>query len=200
MVDSLLSKAVPHNLGTSADYLRGDGIWTAFAHGASDHTDTTHSLFVPVSQMIVNGGTAVTLGAGDDQLATVNLADGATQGIYTLVGFPLGMPDNTAVIRPVWTPSATDAAGTAAVRWTMNQRTLTAGADVTAAGTVATWTGDAAAKTANRRVVETGTAGISLVGAAQLRLALSRVGADAADTYVGDVRLLGIRVDFTMDA
>jgi hypothetical protein len=197
MVDFRVNTAGGHNLGTSADYLRGDGIWTAFAHGASDHTDTTRSLFVPVSQMIVNGGTLVTLGSGDGQLGVVNLADGSTQGAYCCFATPADLVVGGYTVRPMWAPSATDATPHT-VRWQVTVRRLFAGNNVTSAGTATAWTGDSAARTADLYVEETGTTvGATTEDSDQVRLNLNRLGADANDTYVGDVRLIGIRIDYT---
>jgi hypothetical protein len=155
------------------------------------------SLFIPAGDLKLDSATTGTLGTTPNLTSIVAYADAATQGAYTNLVMPLDAVTATIKVRPIWVPGSTDGVAHT-VRWSMNIKILTA-ADVTAAGTTVTWTGDSATRTANVQVVEAGQLSTAVTPAAgeDVRLLLQRIGADGADTYVGIVNLLGIRIDYT---
>lgn len=140
---------------------------------------------------------AVALGTLPNQVRAWTLTDAVDSG----VNFTFEMPPNAAAataftVRPIWVPGSTDAVSHA-VAWRMSTKIITA-SDVTAAGTVDTHTGDSAARTANTTVREAGkTVAITPSAGDVIRVSLSRDGAAAADTYVGDVHLLAVQIDYT---
>jgi hypothetical protein len=150
------------------------------------------------------GGTAprglpigVDIGSLPNQVSGVTLADAFDSGVNCKFMMPIDASTATVTVRPIWSAGATDGVSHA-VAWRMNVKILT-GADVTAAGTSIAWTGASAARTVNVQVVEPGQATTAVTPAAGeiIRIALSRDGAAAADSYVGDVNLLYIRIDYT---
>jgi hypothetical protein len=156
----------------------------------------TRALFVDGSTFRMDAATGVKLGTPPNAIDGVQLADGLTSGAYCNFIMPVDVITGTVTVRPMWAPGATD--GTAhTVRWQMNIKVLNA-ADVTAAGTTVTWTGVSAARTVNVEVLETGqvSTGVSPVAGDRVRLEIQRLGADGADTYVGAVNLLGVRIDY----
>lgn len=167
----------------------------AQAHGAGDHTDITRSLYVNNDGWFLDGATSVSVGTAPDLIRGASCADAATNG----VSFNLLIPQDFASglsITPIWSPGSTDA-GANAVRWSVDHLVLAAGGDVDSAGTTSAWTGAAAARTITIMVVDTSQ---SLAGGAAgnvLRVNLRRLGSDGADTYVGAVILIGIRIDYT---
>jgi hypothetical protein len=157
----------------------------------------TRSLFIDGSVLRVDAATGVKLGSPPNAVDGVQLADALTSGAYCNFVMPVDVITGTVTIRPVWVPNATDAVAHT-VKWQMNIRIISA-ADVTAAGTSVAWTGDSAARTVNVEVLETGQAstGVSPAANDRMRLEIQRVGADAADTYVGAVNLIGVRIDYS---
>jgi hypothetical protein len=156
----------------------------------------TRALFVDGSTFRMDAATGVKLGTPPNAIDGVQLADGLTSGAYCNFTMPVDVITGTVTVRPMWAPGATD--GTAhTVRWQMNIKVLNAG-DVTAAGTTVTWTGVSATRTVNVEVLETGqvSTGVSPVAGDRVRLEIQRLGADGADTYVGAVNLLGVRIDY----
>jgi hypothetical protein len=101
-------------------------------------------------------------------------------------------------IQPIWVPGSTDATPHT-VRWQYDTKELAAAADVTAAGTTVTWTGVSAARTVNQIVYDTATSTTVTPTAIDnaIRFAVTRLGSDGADTYVGVVNLAGVLVTYT---
>jgi hypothetical protein len=153
------------------------------------------SLYIDGSVLRMDAATGIKLGIPPNAVDGVSLANGLTSGAYCNFIMPVDVTTGTITVRPIWVPSATD--GTAhTVRWQMNTKIISA-TDVTAAGTSTPWTGDSATRTINVEVLETGgTSGISPAANDRVRLEIQRVGADGADTYVGDVYLIGLRIDY----
>jgi hypothetical protein len=80
----------------------------------------------------------------------------------------------------------------------MSVKAIGAGSDITAAGTTVAFTGSSAARTASVIVVESAQQLLASVSSGDIiRLNIRRIGADAADTYVGNVNILGWFYDYT---
>jgi hypothetical protein len=160
----------------------------------------TRSLFVPAYKASdMDGGTVVQLGSVPDSISVVQLADAATQGFYAL--FSAAPKDALANqplnIRIVWSPGSTDASSHT-VRWSVDERNITSGSTVAGAGTTTAWTGDSAARTAGVAVIESAhQINATLSADFLIRINIRRVGADAADTYVGAVNVIGFFLDYT---
>jgi hypothetical protein len=154
------------------------------------------SLFIDGSVLRMDAATGVKLGTPPNAIDGVQLADALTSGAYCNFIMPVDVTTGLVTVRPVWVPNATDGVAHT-VRWQMNIKIISA-ADVTAAGTSVAWTGVSAARTINVEVLETGQAstGVSPAANDRVRLEVQRIGGDAADTYVGAVNLIGIRVDY----
>jgi hypothetical protein len=169
-------------------------------HGAADHGDVTRYLWLDRDSMpSADGGTTSVHGtAVPNQVSTWLLADAATQGMFGQFGLPSDTKANSNLSATIiWTPVTTD--GTAhTVRWSINAFSITNGATIDTAGTTTTFTGASAARTVKVAVFETTTQFLTGVNAGELvRFNLRRIGADAADTYVGSVHVEGIRIDYT---
>jgi hypothetical protein len=157
----------------------------------------TRALFFDGSILRLDAAAGVRMGTPPNVVDGIALVNGVTSGAYFNFIMPVDVITGTVTVRPIWVPSATD--GTAhTVRWQMNIQIITA-SDVTATGTTVAWTGVSAARTVNVEVMETGQAstGVSPVAADRVRLEIQRDGAHANDTYVGDVYLIGVRLDYS---
>jgi hypothetical protein len=168
------------------------------AHGAALHTDITRALFLPAVAAGLDVATLVNLGASPNLTKAVAYADAATNGAFWTFEVPEDWASGVITIQPIWSPGATDAVAHA-VRWSMTCKNVTAGTTITAAGTNVLFTGAAAARTVGVVVKDTATSTTLTPAAAgdYFTIELQRIGADAADTYVGVVNLLGIRVTYT---
>lgn len=128
------------------------------------------------------------------------LANSVTAGATWVLRMP-GDMTNGITCKPVWLPSTTDSAAHA-VQWQFNVRQVFQGGDIgsTAAGTSDTvaWTGASSAHNGNQAYYETGTTStaLTLVAGNLMRVSISRLGADALDTYLADVRLLGMTIGY----
>jgi hypothetical protein len=142
-----------------------------------------------------------TIGAFPNQVRFHSLVNGATTGAYWIFQVPI--IDNVAytgfTARPMWYPSASDAVAHT-VRWQIDAKQIQNALNIGGAGIVVPWTGISAVRSANVTVLETGQASTGMTFNAALpgllRFAVSRIGGDALDTYVGDVQLLGVQVDY----
>jgi hypothetical protein len=168
------------------------------AHGAADHTDITRKRFLMANDAKLDVATSVNLGASPNLTPAVAYADAATQGAFWTFQVPDDWASGVITIQPVWSPGATDGVAHT-VRWSMTCKTLAAGVTVTAAGTTVLFTGAPGARTVGVLVYDTATSTTLTPAAAGdlFRIELQRIGADAADTYVGVVNLLGIIVSYT---
>ena len=171
---------------------------TPVAHGASLHTDITRKVFLPAHGAGLDVATLVALGASPDLTNAVAYADAATQGAFWEFMVPSDWASGVITLQPVWSPGATDGVAHT-VRWTITAKTVAAGTTVTAAGTAVAFTGASAARTIGVVVYDTATSTTLTPAAAGdlFRFELQRIGADAADTYVGVVNLLGVIVTYT---
>jgi hypothetical protein len=155
----------------------------------------SRSLFIDASMLRLDAAQGVKIGTPPNAVDAVSLADGVTSGAYCNFNMPVDVITGTVKIRPQWAPGTTDGVAHT-VRWQRNIKIITA-ADVTASGESIAWTGDSAARTVNVEVLETGgTTTITPAANDRIRLEIQRLGADGADTYVGAVQLLGIRIDY----
>jgi len=167
-------------------------------HGAAQHTDITRQLFLAPSAAKLDSATAVNLGASPNLTGAVAYADAATQGAIWTFAIPSDWASGVITIQPVWSPGSTDAVAHT-VRWSMTCKNVAAGTTITAAGTTVAFTGSSAARTVAVIVKDTATSTTLTPAAANdlFTITLQRIGADAADTYVGVVNLIGILVTYT---
>jgi hypothetical protein len=179
-------------------YLTKAGVAVSLAgHGAADHVDIVRSFFLPAREAGVDGtSTLINVGASPSLSLAVNYPDAATSGAFWTFTVPADLSGPALTIQPLWTPAATDATAHT-VRWQLSTKVLATGSDVTAAGTTTAFTGVSAARTLNILVTDTAQATVACALNDRIRLSLQRLGADALDTYVGAVRLLGIFVTYT---
>jgi hypothetical protein len=184
--------ADPHGSGSHSQTL------SVNPHGASDHSDITRSLYLPAAIGTPQVGALASLGTYPNILRVTTLADAvSTNGMF----WHFTTPDDWSSVlsvQPIWVPGSTDGVAHT-VRWQFDAKELTAGTDVTAAGTTTAWTGASATRTANQIVFDTATAiGITPSGPnVPQRFAITRLGADGADTYVGVVNLAGLLITYT---
>lgn len=167
-------------------------------HGPADHADVTRKLWLPGANAKLDTATAANIGASPDLTGVVAYADAATQGAFWSFMVPADWASGVITIQPVWSPGSTDATSHT-VRWSLVAKAIAAGSTVTAAGTTVLFTGASAARTVGVVVYDTATSTTLTPAAAGdwFRLALRRIGADAADTYVGVVNLIGVIVSYT---
>jgi len=190
--------------GTPSTSARGDAAATGTGPAAS-MTDHKHARATATNKFLLTAAvakldvaTAVNLGASANLLGAVAYADAATQGAFWTFEVPADWASGVITIQPVWSPGATDGVAHT-VRWSMTCKTLAAGVTVTAAGTTVAFTGSSAARTIAVLVYDTATSTTLTPAAAGdlFMIELQRIGADAADTYVGVVNLVGIIVSYT---
>lgn len=158
----------------------------------------TNKLFLPAADAKLDSATAANVGASPDLTGVVAYADAATQGAIWSFMVPSDWVSGVITLQPVWSPGSTD--GTShTVRWSMTAKTAAAGTTVTSAGTTTAFTGSSAARTVGVLVYDTATSTTLTPAAAGdlFRFTLQRIGADANDTYVGVVNLLGVIVSYT---
>ena len=168
-------------------------------HGAGDHTNTTRQVYLPAAIGTPQVGALASLGTYPNILRVTTLADAVnTNGIFWHFTAPDDWASGNITIQPIWVPGSTDGVAHT-VRWQFDAKDLAAAADVTAAGTTVTWTGASATRTANQIVYDTATdTTVAPSGAGiAFRFAITRLGSDGADTYVGVVNLAGVLVSYT---
>lgn len=185
--------ANPHGSGDHSQTL------SVNPHGAADHTNVTRQLYLPAAIGTPQVGALASLGTYPNILRVTTLADAInTNGMFWHFTVPDDWASGSLTIRPIWVPGSTDAVAHT-VRWQFDAKALAASVDVTAAGTTVTWTGDSAARTANQIVYDTPTDTTVTPSAAGevFRFAITRLGSDGADTYVGVVNLAGVLVSYT---
>lgn len=177
----------------------GTGV-SVIGHGPADHANRTLAFLLRAEDATLDGATFVNVGASPNLSRVVNYADAATSGAFWTFLVPNDWTSGVLNVQMCWTPAATDAVAHT-VRWSMTVKQINTGADVTAAGTTTAFTGASAARTVNIMVVDTLTStGITPAAAgSRVMIEVQRIGADAADTYVGAVRLHGVIVSYTAD-
>jgi len=164
------------------------------AHGAASHTNITRQLFLPVLDVVNDGGTIATRGTAPDALRVLTLADAASTGM----SWVFAVPDDWAsgvLTCEIWHAGQTTTTGS--VRWTIDSLAAAEGASVVAAGTSASFTGQAPT-TADLLVKEAVQNLITPAAAGDLvRVNVRRIGADGADNYAASTSLIGILVGYT---
>jgi hypothetical protein len=173
-------------VGSGLAFTGGPGLDLA-AHGASYHTDVQRNI---TASILADGSTLVSLGSVGTSFTTRSMADGSTQGIVTTFYMPADAKAASPLLVDIhWFPSASDATSKA-VRWTITAAVIAAGTTATTAGTATSFTGSTAAKVTDTRFDEAQQTALASVSAGDLiRLTIHRIGADAADTYTGAVRI-----------
>lgn len=167
-------------------------------HWLDDTGVITKEIRLLPSAALLDSGTLTSVGSAPDHVQVLQLADAATQGGTWDFEVPLDWDSGTFTVQPVWAPGSTDASSHT-VRWQVKCKTRGAGGDVTAAGTATAWTGSSAARTQNLMVKDTSQdTGVTIGGTGNLlAINIRRIGADAADTYVGAVNLLWVVLTYT---
>jgi len=172
---------------------------SANPHGVGDHTDVTRQFYLPAAIGTPQVGALASIGTYPNIIRVTTLADAvSTNGMFWHFDVPDDWTSGVLTIRPIWVPTVASVNG--AVRWQYDTKELTAGTDVTAAGTTVAWTGDSAARTINQIVYDAATSTTLTPGAAgnAIRFAITRLGADALDTQNGvTVNLAGVLVTYT---
>lgn len=202
MLDSAVLTGYAVDLGSTLQVKAINCDNVTFSNPAADFVElgqSAQSVVLSPSQMILDGGTSITLGANQWAIPAVNLANGSTQGFSVSFPMPFEYTVGTPTLTIFWVPSATDAVAHT-VRWSVAVDAVTAGDDITrSGGDTVVQTGASAARTVNIVVSDNAITLPVIAGytTRMVKLNVRRVGADAADTYVGDVRVVGARVDFT---
>jgi hypothetical protein len=189
---------VDGTLDVTGALTKGGTAVSLLGHGAADHADITRKVFLPAALAKLDSATAANVGASPDLTGVVAYADAATQGAFWSLMVPSDWASGVITVQPVWSPGSTDASAHT-VRWSLVAKAIAAGSTVTAAGTTVTFTGASAARTVGVVVYDTATSTTLTPAAAGdlFRVALRRIGADGADSYVGVVNLLGLIVSYT---
>ena len=190
--------------GTPSTSAMGDAAVTGSGPAAAmtDHKHArgtaTNKLFLAAAIAKLDSATAANVGASPDLTGVVAYADAATQGAIWSFMVPADWVSGAITLQPVWSPGSTDASAHT-VRWSMTAKAVASASTVTAAGTTTAFTGASAARTVGVVVYDTATSTTITPGAAGdlFRFTLQRIGADANDTYVGVVNLLGVIVSYT---
>lgn len=166
-------------------------------HGATYHTNIERKIYLHAEAATLGTGAAfVTVGTDTTASRTVEYSDLATETAFWTFNVPADFLSGALTVQPIWSPGATDGVAHT-VRWSVTGHELSSGATVNAAGTTNAWTGASATRTIDVIVYDTGQTTITPTGANNvIRLALQRIGADGADTYVGTVRLHAIAVAY----
>jgi hypothetical protein len=173
---------------------------SANPHGAADHTDISRTLWLGADRAQLDSGTAATIGTVPNAVQAVALADAATQGCYWAIAVPVDWASGSITVQPFWAPGATDAVAHT-VRWSFTVKSVVSGGDATAAGTNVLVTGQSLAHAVGfiygNGEAQTDTTVTPTTIQDILMVNLRRIGADAADTYVGVVNLIGVRLRYT---
>jgi hypothetical protein len=169
-------------------------------HGAADHANLARTIWLPADTAHLESGafSATVLGTAPDQIIVVAMADAATTGAYWAVKLPSDFDSGNLTVKPYWAPGSTDASSHA-VRWSYDLKCFVGGTDVTSAGTTTGVTGVSGARTANVLVTGEAATDTGVAGAigGLVMVNVRRVGANAADTYVGTVNLVGVVLGYT---
>ena len=167
-------------------------------HGAADHTNRTRSIWLPSQAFTLDGATRITKGASPNIIDGIRMADGATQGCYTLFYLPeLYVAGGTLTFVSHFSQQGT-ASGAVSLRLSpfgpmVDGIDVTGGPDQTLLGTVT------ANGTANL-MFRWSKAGTSTYTASYpLMLQLLRAGGDAGDTLTTGLDFHGMAILFTAD-
>lgn len=164
------------------------------AHGSAQHTDIARTLFLPVLDVVNDGGTVATRGTAPDALRVITLADAASTGCIWARAVP-GDWASGAITCSIYHAGQTTTTGT--VRWTIDAISVAAASSVVAAGTSASFTG-ASVTTADLLVKEAAQTTVTPAAAGDLfRISVRRIGGDGADTYAASTSLIGILLSYT---
>ena len=151
------------------------------------------------NQTLISTATKNIIGTAPDSQVTTLLPDAASTGNMWEIEVPWDWSTGAITYVLYWSPGSTDAVAHT-IAWSTDVLELIPGSatDVTAAGTTTAWTGGSAARTANLIYVEASQTLLTPTAAGNLiRATFRRIGGDAADTYVGVVRLHGVLLSYT---
>jgi hypothetical protein len=166
-------------------------------HGAALHTDTERMLYLDArEQMQADATTNVDLGTAPNICKVRGHADAATSGIGVNLVAPTDYVAGSVV--GIQVAIAGDGAAAANVRLRLTYYVNEVGVAVSTAGTDVLWTQAMAAETnLLRETTRQNFSPSTLAAGDQLRLWIYRLGTDAADTYTGVLRSLGMKVFYT---
>jgi len=164
----------------------------------------TDSYWIPPGQIYNNTTPAVPnlVGSPPDPYLYLAMADGATSGIAFMTQVPKDCSITSLMTFNTWyRADATD--GTShAIRWRRMILELIPGTTlITATGIGPTdFSGISRTRVADVVYQETASTlitGVPIAVGDPIRCSLERIGGDAADTYVGGIRILGIQINYT---
>ncbi len=167
---------------------------TAQEQSTKPHCAVSASVFEQSQQLTNDGGPGPSRqGVLPNAIMEIDLADAFTLGAFGSFQVPRNVkPERPLLASPVWNPSFTDSSSHSVV-WSMDALVLSAGVDVTAAGTTTQWIGDSSPKVANQTQIETAVPILSSVRPGDVvRFDLRRLGSDRNDSYFGNAHLMGI--------
>ena len=176
-------------LGEGKTTKQGGRLWFGIGNGGGDWSN-------------VSAASIVEQGTPPEAHYVASLANGSTQGVENHFGLPTDIAAGSSLsVSVVWRAAGTDASAHSVV-WTVNAKSLISGASTTATGTTTQWTGSSGARTIGDLVVEPSQQILSSVGLYSqeiIRLNISRVGGDAADTYNTTAGFMGAWIVYTVD-
>lgn len=163
------------------------------AHGASYHTNITRTFFLPVLDVVTDGGTIAVRGTPPAALRVLTLPDAATNGMQWWIAVPSDAVTGAPQISIVHAGQTTTGG---AVRWSIATLYDFVGSSIVSAGSTVNFTG-ATLATTDVLVAEAAQAGEIWAAGDYYRISVRRVGADGADTYAASTSLIGIKISYT---
>jgi hypothetical protein len=165
---------------------------------------TTRKFMIPAAQFeYISLAPRMTLGTAPNILSVIKLEDGDTQyASAALVTIPADLATTSVSVVPVWAPAVTDTWAFAKIRWSLTHKVLQhypTPTDATAAGTTTVWSGYYCGNNCTANYVQEYD-GYTITGinaGDTVMFSIARLGADAADTFVGDINLIGVRIEYT---
>lgn len=167
-----------------------------------DHTmmpNRTKKIWISAQDLVADGPTLTTTGTAPEQIRQFPLTATGTNGAFGQIPVPAdAVAASPLSIEIIYKASSSS---TATVVWSVNALAApTDGSvDIIGAGTTTGINGGDLARTADRVYLETAQILASVSAGSIIRVNVRRLGDDAADTYGGTARLLGIRLLYTAD-
>lgn len=185
--------------GTPGQFVKfaGTGTSTTTSKEAGSPGLTTRKFTVKASDFAYGSGAAS--GNISTQMHVWTLRDGQQDYIYSTV---LELPADYVsglTVSMIWMPSATDNTSTNMVRWKIIAQALTAGASPPYNNRVDTWNGSQCGTGCQEGSVvkETAKALTAFSSGTPYSISVMRDGHSAGDTYVGDVKWIGMEFSYT---
>lgn len=173
---------------------------TPTSHGADKHDDVVRSIFISKTQMEADPSATATssnFGTSPDGYSAWVCADAATRGVFATVELPADAKASSPVNLVIeWTASLSE--NSTVVQWSVNANARAHSESLIVAGTTTAFTGISQNRINHTLTQETSTEILASADAGELiRLNVRRLGSDAADTYTGDARIVGLRLTYT---